>query len=410
MGKIKVIIAEEPMDNTNKKNFKMLSSTDNEELEEKIKMHRHKILRRILLAIFIIGIILTSIYIYFTVKTFHGVKIMSTTTRSDTVAEKYEEFQGNILKYSNDGAFYTDHKNQILWNQTYEMQNPILDICEGYLAIADKSGTDIYIMDKNGQQGVIKTSLPIIQVKIAAQGSVAVLMKDNQTSYLQLYDKKGKMLASGELHAQNSGFPISIELSNDAKKMAISMLNIGDGKLKTTIAFYNFGSVGQNEIDNIVSSYSYNDEIYPQMQFIGNNQMIAYGDKKIVLFEGTQKPKQVKTISINKEIKSIFYNSKYFGLVYNNDNTDNTRHMDIYSTKGAKVLAKDFDMDYENIEFLNNNEICVYNAGECQIYSIYGIKRFQGTFDVPLYQVLSGFTKWNYTFISEGKTQEVRLK
>lgn len=398
------------MDNTTKKKFKMLSSTNQEELEEKIKTHRHKILRRILLGILLLVVIVSSIYIYFTVKTFHNVHILHTVERIDTAAEKYKEFQGNILKYSNDGAFYTDHQDQILWNQTYEMQNPTIDICEGYLAIADKSGTDIYIMDKDGQQGKIKTRLPIFQVKIAEQGTVAVLMKDDQVSYLQLYDKKGNLLASGELHAQNSGFPIAIELSNDAKKLAISMLNIADGKLKTTIAFYNFGSVGQNEIDNIVSSYTYEDTIFPQMQFIGSNQMIAYGNNQIILFEGTQKPKQVKSIAVKNEIKSIFYNSKYFGLVYNNDNKDNTRHMDIYSTKGEKVLAKDFQMDYETIEFLKNNEICIYNSSQCQIYSIYGIKRFTHTFDIPLYQVLSGFTKWNYTFISEGKTQEVRLK
>jgi len=398
------------MNSINKSKFKMLHSTEDGELEDKIKAHHFKIIKRIMIVILIVVAILAGVYIYFTVKTFHKVHIASTTLRSDTAAEKYEEFQGNVLKYSNDGAFYTDIKDETIWNQTYEMQNPIVDICQNYLTIADKSGTDIYIMNQEGIQGKIKTTMPIFQVRIAAQGTVAVLMEDNGVSYVQLYDKEGTLLASGELHAQNSGYPIAIALSDDAKKLAVSMLNISGTKVKTTIAFYNFGSVGQNEIDNIVSSYSYTDEVYPRIEFVNSNRMIAFGDQKVVMFEGTQKPKKIKTIKLKKEIKSIFYNDKYFGLVYNNDDKDNTRHMNIYSINGTKILAKNFNMDYENIEFLQNNEICIYNTKECQIYSMYGIKRFTGTFDIPLYKVLSGITKWNYALILEGKTQEVRLK
>lgn len=392
-----------------KKKFRMIE-TDEKELEQKLRAHRRKIMRRALVAGAVVLAVLFGVYIYFETKTFTDYTAVHTVERSDTAATRFEEFQGNILKYSNDGAFYTDISDNMIWNQTYEMQNPSVDICEGYLTIFDKGGSDIYILNKQGIQGNIKTTMPIFQVCVASQGTVAVLTQENGASYLQMYDKDGTLLASGELHQENSGYPIAIALSNDGKKLAISMLDIGEGKLETTIAFYNFGSVGQNEIDNIVASYSYADKVFPEMEFLNSNRMIAFGDSSILLFEGAQKPKVTQQTKLDKQVKSIFYNTEYVGIVYNNEDSENTRHIDVYDMKGKAVLAKDFDMDYSNIRFLANNEICITNDVECRIYSLYGVERFQHTFDKTLYRVMSGATQLNYTFILDGTTEKVRLK
>lgn len=392
-----------------KKKFRMLE-TDERELEEKLREHRRKNLRRTLIIAGILAVLLFGAYIFFEMKTFTDYASTSTVERSDTAAAQFLEFQGNILKYSNDGAFYTDLSDQLIWNQTYEMQNPIIDSCGSYLSIADKGGTDIYIMNKEGMQGKIKTTMPVFRVCVASQGTVAVLMQQDGASYLQMYDKSGTLLASGELHQENSGYPMTIALADDAKKLAVSMLDVNAGILKTTIAFYNFGSVGQNEIDNIVASYSYEGAVFPEMEFVGNDKMIAYGDSSILIYEGTQKPKLEQQLKLDKEIKSVFYNTKYFGLVYNNEDENNTRHMDIYDMKGKEVLSKDFDMDYSNIQFLQNNEICITNDVECKIYSLFGVMRFDHTFDKTLKAVLSGATQLNYTFIQDGTTEKVRLK
>ena len=116
--------------------------------------------------------------------------VNSTVERSDTAATIFEEFQGNILKYSNDGALYTDTYNERIWNQTYEMTDPQIDICEDYLTIYDKKGTMIYIMTKEGILGGIETTMPIQQVRVASQGTVAVLMKKMLPVILQCMIKQ----------------------------------------------------------------------------------------------------------------------------------------------------------------------------------------------------------------------------
>lgn len=394
----------------NRKNgFKTLE-TDVGELHEKIRKHRLKVLKIIIAIVGIIVLIGAAILLILRLKQYTDYQVQSSTERSDTAATKFEDFQGGIIKYGNDGAFYTDDANDLIWNQTYEMQNPQMDICEDYVAFSDKGGTQIYILDASGLQGRIETTMSIVKVCVANQGTVAVLMEKEGTGYIQLYDKNGEELANGELHVENSGYPLDIALSNDAVKLAVSMLDVNEGTVKSMIVFYNFGSVGQNEIDNIVATYSYSDIVIPEIEFVTNNRMLAFADTEVMVFEGTQKPSVSKEITVEKEIKSVFYNADYFGIVYNNEDEDNTRHMEIYDTKGSHVLSKDFDMDYDTIEFLENNQICILNTNECMIYNTYGVQHFRYNFDVPIYKVIAGTTERNYTFLLEGTTEKVKLK
>lgn len=380
-----------------------------EQLEEKIHRHRKKVVQRtLLIGIVTILTVVSVLYIYKT-KAYTDYQVLESVERADTAGTRFAEFQGNILKYSNDGAFYIDEKNNLIWNQTYEMKSPMLDICQGYVAIADAKGKKIYIMDAKGPCGEISTSRPIQQVHVANQGTVAILMEENGTGYIQLYDKEGNFLVEGELHAQNSGYPLDIAISHDGRKMAVIMLDVNEGKIKTTVAFYNFGSVGQNEIDNMVSSYPYSDTLMTKVEFLTNDIVVAVGDNKMIFYEGSQKPVVSAEISIEREINSLFYNESYVGLVFDNENKEVPFIAEIYDTNGKKIQTLDIPTKYEKIEFLTNNEICILNEQECSIYTLGGIRRFYFDFEKDIHKV---FHKrgHQYTFLMSGYTETVKLK
>ena len=394
----------------NKSGFHTVGDTDMEEYNRKIKEHRRKVLRRTVIVTAVILLVLTGLGLYMALRHYENYDIMSTAERSDTDATHFTEFQGNILKYSNDGALYTDTYNERIWNQTYEMAKPTIDMCEDYLVIYDKKGTQIYIMTSQGLVSNIETTMTIEQVSIAAQGTVAVLMGDQSNSYLVVYDKNGKELVNGAIYGEDGGYPIAIALSNDAIKLAVSMLDINDGNVKTTIAFYNFGSVGENEIDRIVSANSFSDMVIPQLDFVSDDRMVAYGDSEIVIFEGTQKPKLAQEIPLTGEAKSIFNNNKYVGVVYSNNDEKLTHHVAVYDMHGFTVMEKDFSQEYTEIGFLSNNEVCILNDHSCDIYTVRGIYKFHYDFDEELYKIISGGTGLNYTIILENSTEKVRLK
>lgn len=405
-----------------------------EEFDEKIRKHRRKIRRRIFIIAAVCIAVAVGGNIYFRYKTYYSYKVTSTVERSDVAATEFADFNGNVVKYSNDGASYTDFANHLLWNQTYEMQNPRIDVCGTYLVVYDKKGTLLYIMDTTGVLGSMETVRPIEQVHIAQQGTVAVLTKDGSASHIQLYDKTGKALAKGEIHIENSGYPMDIALSDDAQKLAVAMLDVTDGNVKTSVAFYNFGSVGQNEVDNIVGSYSYSGTFIPRIEFVTNDRMLAFGDNLLLVFEGTQKPEETARVTIKQEIKSIFYNETCFGTVMENESAadalmpteadmvsditmdrkqedeNGAFRMDVYDHNGKQVMSRNFDLDYDSVEFLNNGEICIYNKEECEIFTLGGTKKFDGTSDEDLLKVFSGKGIRDYTFILSGKTEKILLQ
>lgn len=398
------------MADKNKRGFRTVKDADMEEYRQKIREHRLAVLRRSAIFTLVLLLVVALLGLYMAFRQYTDYDIRSSVERSDTAATRFAEFQGNILKYSNDGAFYTDAENELIWNQTYEMSNPQIDICEGYLTIYDKKGTKIYILTSSNLQGSIETTMPIDQVCVASQGTIAVLMRKDDTAYLELYNKEGKKLAQGEIHGGKGGYPVAIALSNDAIKLGVSMLDISDGKVKSTIAFYNYGSVGQNEIDNCVGVTTYEDTVIPELEFTSNDRMVAFGDSKIIVFEGTQKPQQTAEIALEKQAQSIFYNGDYIGIVNSNDDEAVTHHLLVYKTNGDFVMEKDFEMEYSSIEFLSNNEICIRNEAACDIYTLRGVYKFHYEFDRELYQIIPGGTGLNYTFVLKDATERVRLK
>ncbi len=383
---------------------------DLDELDEKIRIHRRKIWIRTVSVLFLAVVLVVLYMLISAIRSYDSYEIQSILERDGSDVDRFMSFEGNYLEYSNDGIAYIAVDGSSIWNQSFEMAVPQLEICGSYLAVYDKGGTDIYILDVNGSHHHLETSVPIQTLCVAAQGTVAVLMTENAISSVKLFNKNGEELASGEFYGDQGGYPFDIALSSDAQKLAIDMININDGNIKSTITFYNFGSVGQNEIDNNVGTYSYADMFIAEVEYVSKDCMLAFGDNEIIVFGGAQKPQVKEEIFLQKEIQSIFYDDKYIGVVYNNQDEENTHHILVYDQKGSKVMENDTSLPYDHIRFLDNHEICVTNTLQCEIYTIHSIKKFTYQFDKKICEILSRGHGRNYTFVFDSEIDEVRLQ
>ena len=391
-----------------KHNFRTVE-VDREDLEKKLRAHRRKVASLVIFILLILVVAAVVTYVYYEKKIYDSYDMISSVERSDPSASEFTEFKGGLLRCTNDGAVYTDLAGNLIWNQTYEMERPVVQMCGNYVAIYELNGTQVYVMDTVNLQGSIHTTMPIQKVSIAAQGTAAILMESEGTGYLQLYDKTGGQLASGELHVQNSGYPLDIALSENGEKLAVSMLDINDGSVKTVIAFYNFGAVGQNSIDKIVSSYSYPDMVIPRIHYLQEDTMVAFGSNHVILFTGAQKPVEKTSIELKDEVKSIFYDQAHFGLIYD-DATGKNHRLGYYDISGKQIMNINFDTDYSNVQILSNGELCILGENGCEIFNTRGIRKFHYDFQKRLYLIFSGRMQTDYTFIFEGETQKVKLR
>ena len=136
------------------------SQEDLEELEEKIRRHRHKIARRTALVIVTVVAAVIFVELWSALRTYSGFEVQASAERKDSAATGYKMFQGKILEYDNDGIVCHDTDDRLIWNQSYEMTTPELSVCEQYLAVYDRGGTFIYIMSERGLVKKIETATP----------------------------------------------------------------------------------------------------------------------------------------------------------------------------------------------------------------------------------------------------------
>ena len=392
-----------------KNGFKTVE-TNYEELEKKIRQHRKEVFIRTLKIVLGITLFIVAIELIYAIRSFSTYEVRNSIEHNNSSATQFAEYLDYILEYSNDGISCMGSNGELIWNQAFEMTTPIVETCGEYLVIYDSGGSKIYIMTKAGLQQEIKTSIPIQTVCLAEQGTIAVLMKENSEFQVKLFDKKGNELANGKFYSDKGGFPIDIALSYDAKKLAVDMIDISQGKVNTTISFYNFGSVGQSEINNNVGTYTFEGILIPEIEYLSDSRMLALGTGKIVIFEGKQKPEIAEEIEIKEEILSYFYNCKYIGMVYDNTEVENSRHIKVIDMNGNTKMENDTSIMYDTIEFLSNNEICVSNETECELFTTYSIKKFSYTFDEELYKVIAKDNGEDYVFIFKETTEEVRLR
>lgn len=393
-----------------KKNGFKTIETSYEDLDKQIQEHRKNNLKIVLRIVLLVAVVVLAVELMFALRRYGSYEVTNSVERNSNSATQYQMFGNYLLEYSNDGISCMSSGRQIVWNQSFEMVSPKVVVCEGYLAVYDGGGTQLYILTEAGLQKSIETTSPIQTVCIAEQGTVAVLMREGLESLVKLFDKKGNELANGKFYGDKGGFPIDIALSYDGTKLAVDMVDVSQGSVSTTISFYNFGSVGQSEIDNNVGMYTFEGIMAPEIDYISSSRMIGVGTGRIFVFEGNQKPELVREISVEQEVLSFFYNEKYVGIVYDNVEEEALWHIKVMDLRGTTVMENDISIAYDNIEFLSNNEICVTSENSCELFTIHSIKKFNYTFDKDLYKVLAGDTKQNYTFIFKGTIEEVKLK
>lgn len=373
---------------------------------KKIWRHRVSVILKYAAVVAVVLLVIFGIRYYMNNRTFTGYSIASTTERSDTLTTKYAPFGDKILKYSRDGVSYTDDTNSLLFSITYTMQDPILALSQKAGAVADKNGSQIYIFDQEKQMGQITTLLPIKHIAISNQGVVAVLMEESKSSKLEIYSADGTMIGDGIFDLEDAGYPMNLSISSDGTKIAIAFAQISGSKFNSSVAVYNFDNVGENYVDHLVFAKNYTDYMIPELHYFDASTLVAVGDGILGFYQGSQIPEIVNEVTIENEIKSVFYGENMVGLVFE---TVEGKMLTLYDAKGNLVTQIPFTMDYDNIR-IADNRVLIYNDTEMGLYSFSGKECFRHTFETSMVDIFTTKSRSKYLFIYTNETQLVKLQ
>lgn len=349
------------------------------EFEHKIKVHRRNRIMKILATCITIIAMAAIIFYLWDNSVYTSYSEISSFKRTGSSDSTCLNHNGRVLIYSKDGISSIDNKGNVVWNETYQMQNPIVEVNENAVAVGDYSGHIIYVMNEKGKVGEIDTNLPIRDLCVSKTGIVAAVLEDSKLTRLNLYDSKGKELVKSECRMSQNGYPVAVALSDTGEVMEVSYLYVDSGSMKSSVAFYNFSDVGQNSVDRLVSGNEYADTVIPYVGFLGKDSAFAVGSNRLSFYSGAEKPVSVAEKLLNEEIQAIYTGSEAVGLVYIDTTGAALYRFDLYDKKGNLTLSQNIDFDYQNI-LIQKNSVVIYSNTECVMYNFSGREKFRGTF------------------------------
>ncbi len=378
-------------------------------LTERIIQHRFRVFVQAVVIVLIIAAIVIATIQSIRNRTYSEYEVVSSVERTEVLDATSVAYNGNILSYSRDGASCTNAKGVVLWNQTFEMQDPIMDMEGDKVAFGDYNGSEIYVMDGNGPLAKIDTMMPIRNFCVAQNGIVAAVLDEGNVTWIYLFDTDGNTIAYFKTTMKKSGYPVALAISPSGLMVQVSYVYVESGYMRSSIGFYNFGPVGQNEIDNFVGGYDYMDTVVPLVHFLDDSTSFAVGDSRLMLYEGKQIPTSSWENLLTEEIQGVYYNENYIGMVYYDVTGEASYRMDIYGKSGEVIDTVKFNTEYTDI-FFQKNKVIIYGETECLIHNIGGKDIFTTQFKKGVQAMLPTSAFNRYVLVTTDTIETIELK
>lgn len=332
-------------------------------------------------------------------------EVSNTLTRSGDTSVYYHVSPHGMIRYSKDGISLTDRSGVTVWNQTYEMSAPIMSASDTYMAIGDMEGNDIYIFNRYGQCGHLTTAVPIQAIRLSDQGIVAAILSDSTSNYINYYDQEGSELVSIKATLENTGYPLALDLSPDASRLAVSYLDISGGSVRSKIVFYDFSNTGSNHVMREVMI----DSLCPKIAFLDASRAAVFTNEGFEYFNLGTTVEEGAKVTFEDEIKSVLSGSQKIGFIFKNHDEKGKYRIELYDREGQKTMTAYTDLDYKKV-YADDEEIILFNDSDVRIYAYNGGLRFRGSMDIAVSDMVPSWETGTYWVISSQVVREIRIK
>ena len=353
-----------------------------------VRRIRVKRFLRILLlaALFAAGAFL--IYYVSATRSYAGASYTKTTDISTQEGTWYEALGGSVVSYSADGASCMDVSGKSVWSITYEMQQPMVSVNGTIIAIGDYNGSEIHVLNTQKELCKINTNMPLRALYASAGGEVAAVLADTKATWIYLYKADGSEIAYFKTTMKQSGYPVAAAISPKGQLVGVSYLTMGSTQANSSVAFYNFGAVGQNTSENNVAGFNFDNQIFPYLTFLDASSSVCVSDSQIAFFNGDEIPEQGKTDSFGDgQVEAVYTGGKSIAVVLAGTGDKAQHTMRIYNAAGEKTAQFTFSMDYTDVQIANGH-VFVYNAQQLQVYSMDGTKKYDGEFRMDVVKLI----------------------
>lgn len=359
---------------------------------------------KVFFAVMVVAIIAALLVIIFiTKKEYTGSEVVSQTQiLSDA---RVIGMDNGFCAYNRDGASGYDDDAELIWNICYNYKDPIGAVCGEFAVFADKGGQSAVITDGTGAQSNIEIPGQIRECRVAENGNAALLADAGEQDNIFIYDKKGQKVLEIRTDVRRMGFPMTIALSPDGKKLVTSYLAIEE-EPGCRVTFYNFGDVGQNYSDKIVGSFDYNNEIIPFISFVDDTYVCVCGEKTATIYKFSEIPEVSRTFNYDGTIKGIGINDSDVAIAVT-DSYGRT-YVRWYDRTGDLRSETTTNIGFDEI-YPDEGELLVTAGNTFAIYDSDGSEKIRTVLTTRIEAAFATDSTDEYLIIGDGKAQVIRL-
>jgi len=368
---------------------------------------RYNFRKRVITWIVVMLVCMAGGYLFLARHTFTEVRVISTRRDGGSGNNQYLKFDGEILRYSRDGASLLNRRGEEQWNKPYQFQTPLTIISGNTAIIGDIGGNEILVFQRDGLKGEVQTALPIERIAVSHQGIVAAILRDEISPQILKFDAVGTLLVERRVSLSETGYPIEVAISPDGLMMLVTYLYTRDGSVATRVGFYNFANTERGQPDHQVVFDEYQDTIIPTAFFMEGETSALIGDANIFIYEGRQTPELMHNIEIDKKIRSAFHSERYIGLVLENEGSS-SKELRLYNRSANMVLSEEFEGEYSSIRLVGG-QVIMFEQARCIIFTRSGVKRFDGELDGNIIEMFPVRGINRYLVMGTNGMSEVRL-
>lgn len=382
-------------------NLRLMEPPEPEKPKKKKRKHRRIRMKKLIPTAFLAFMLLWGTYLLLTNHLYHKVHQTASYQRETSDSNRYASFRSGIIRYGRNGVTFLNRRNEVLWIQPGQFQNPVIDVNGQTFAVADTGGNSIQIFSEKGLKGEFETNLPIEKFSLSNQGVVSAILKNENSPMIVTYDSTGNILVENQVVTGSIGYPVALEMSPDGTVLLVSYL---DMTMKSRVVCYNFGEEGAQQENHQVSMEEYEDSVIPEIFFMDDSTSVVVGDHSFIISKGSRIPEKKAEIELSREIRSTFHTNRYIGFILLNEEKSGYE-LRLYSKTGKQIMTRAIAGEFSNV-YMEGNEVILYEGSRCSIYTSMGMPRFDGDLkdDILMMIPMEGINQ--YMMIS---TDELRV-
>jgi len=254
-----------------------------------------------------------------------------------------------ISFYNSRGERVFTHKHGLINPRTFTSQNG------DFVAVASVGGNIVNLYSVAGFIFTSITPYPISNLAVNNYGVIAVILRNNDSSHVALYNLSGYSEQLINFDTSRS-VPMAIRFSPCGKNLAIALTEVNMAgvlsRVKLVSAAYGNILAKSNDIER---------QIIGQLHYMEGNILVAVSDAQIF---GIDAPSGyvVWAMPLANRVSASYFDENLFAIIHNN--------VEVYNADGIKVFS--VEKDKPSHVFISNGHIIVVDSEGIFGYNVNG--------------------------------------